>query len=82
MPIKYLKEMFCDRIAATKVYKWDSFKNSGPYDYFHTKSDLSRVHEDTAKVLSSRLEMYKDKWELETFNYIKSNYKNSLWQNY
>ena len=82
MPIKYLKESFCDRIAATKIYYWNSFKDSIPYEYFNTNTDFSRIHEDTARVLSSRMEMYKNKWEKETFNYIKKNYKNNQWQNY
>jgi hypothetical protein len=82
MPIKYLKESFCDRIAATKIYKWIHFKASIPYEYFHANSDFTRMHGDTAKVLSSWLEMYRDKWEKETFDYIKKNYNNSLWQNY
>ena len=82
MPIKYVKETFCDRIAATKIYKWNGFNTNIPFDYFNTISDLSRVHEDTIKILNSWLEMYKYKWEKETFDYIKKNYKNDLWQNY
>jgi len=82
MPMKYLMEMFCDRIAATKIYKWSNFKTSDPYDYFYTKSDHSRIHEDTARVLGFWLEMYKNKWEKETFDYIKKNYKSDQWQNY
>ena len=82
MPMRYLMEMFCDRIAATKIYKWDKFKTSNPYDYFCATIDRNRVHEDTAKVLGFWLEMYKDKWEKETFDYIKEHYKSNLWQNY
>ena len=82
MPIKYLKESFCDRIAATKVYNWIHFNTSIPYEYFYANSDFNSMHEDTVKLLSSWLEMYKNKWEKETFDYIKKNYKNSLWQDY
>ena len=82
MPMRYLKEMFCDRIAATKIYKGKNFKSSDPYDYFCATIDRDRVHKDTIKVLGSRLEMYKNKWEKETFDYIKKNYRNDQWQNY
>lgn len=82
MPMRYLKEMFCDRIAATKIYKWSKFKDSDPYDYFCATIDRDRVHKDTIKLLGSRLEMYKDKWEKATFDYIKKNYQNNQWQNY
>ena len=82
MPIKYLKEMFCDRLAATKIYKWKNFKNSDPYDYFHKHTDMSRMHYDTEKLLDSRLVVLKFKWEKETLEYINEHYKNKIWQNY
>lgn len=82
MPIRYVKEMFCDRIAATKIYKWNKFKTEDPYDFFRSTIDLNRIHKDTAKLLETRLKMYKDKWEKETIEYIKKNYKNKQGQNY
>ena len=28
MPIRYVKEMFCDRVAASKIYQGENYKNS------------------------------------------------------
>ncbi len=34
IPFKYMVEMVCDRIAASKIYNKNSYKDSFPYDYF------------------------------------------------
>ena len=82
MPMRYVKEMFCDMIAAGRTYKWDSFKNSDPYNYFYANTDFDRIHKDTVKVVDHWLKIFREKWEKETFEYIKKNYKNNQWQNY
>ena len=38
MPVKYVAEMFCDRIAACRVYQKEKYTDASPYDYFqHSK---------------------------------------------
>lgn len=71
MPIKYVKEMFCDRIAASKVYKKELYTDSSPLEYFHNKLDKDVMHENTQKLLESWLVMLSTKGEKETFKYIK-----------
>ena len=71
MPIKYLKEMFCDRVAASKTYMKKNYTDSHPYAYFVNKQSVERMHEETAKMLEEWLIMLKDKGEKETFKYIK-----------
>ena len=34
MPVRYVVEMFLDRIAASKVYKGDAYRDSDPLDYY------------------------------------------------
>ena len=34
MPKKYVAEMFCDRIAASKIYKGKAYTDASPYEYF------------------------------------------------
>jgi len=82
MPVRYVKEMFCDMIAAGKTYKWDKFNNDDPYNYFYENTDFNRIHKDTVKLIDSWLKIFREKWEKDTFEYIKNNYKNSQWQNY
>ena len=71
MPLKYVKEMFCDRVAASKIYKKDKYTTASPYEYFASKNVQSRTHPDTYKLLETLLLMLKDKGEEETLKYIK-----------
>ena len=32
MPLRYVAEMFCDRVAASKIYKGAEYKSSEPFD--------------------------------------------------
>lgn len=34
MPVKYVAEMFCDRVAASRIYNKDKYKDSDPLDYY------------------------------------------------
>ena len=34
MPLKYVKEMFCDRVAAGKIYLGEKYTNNNPIEYF------------------------------------------------
>ena len=75
MPLKYVKEMLCDRIAASKIYKKDEYTDASPYDYFLTSSARLNMHPNTAKLIEEWLLMLKEKGEEYTFNYINHNYK-------
>lgn len=77
MPIRYVKEMFCDMLAAWKTYRWSEFKSYYPFEYFQHNIDKSRIHPDTAKLLESRLIILKDKWEDAVFAHISTNYKDN-----
>ena len=76
IPIKYLKEMLCDRIAASKVYLGKKYNDSSAYDYFMTHTARAGMHPESSKIMESWLKMLKEKGEKETFKYIKENYKN------
>ena len=34
IPLKYLAEMVCDRVAASMIYLGDKYTNSAPWDYY------------------------------------------------
>ena len=58
MPVKYVVEMFLDRIAASKVYKGRAYKDSDPLEYFvKGGTDDYIMHEDTKKLLEKLLTM-------------------------
>lgn len=74
MPVKYVVEMFLDRIAACKVYKGSAYRDSDPLDYFRKGgTDDYVMHEETKKLLTGLLRMLAEKGEEFTFRYIREN---------
>lgn len=72
MPVKYVVEMFLDRIAASKVYKGEAYRDSDPLDYFRKGGTEDYVmHEDTKKLLTGLLVMLAEKGEEVTFRHIR-----------
>ena len=78
MPPKYLAEMICDRIAASKTYKKKSYTNSSPIEYYinGTKKHNSLIHPDTAKELERLLTLLSEKGEGELFKELRAIIKN------
>ncbi len=72
MPLKYLKEMFCDRVAASKIYQGKNYTESHPYEYFTRGKAKNYMHKETAELLGSLLIMLKEKGEKETFKYLRN----------
>ncbi len=72
MPLRFVKEMFCDRIAASKIYKAEKYKNSDPLEYFTVGNAASKMHPETAALLKSWLLMLSESGEKETFTYLRS----------
>ncbi|MGN0517803.1 MAG: DUF5662 family protein [Acutalibacteraceae bacterium] len=72
MPTKYVIEMFCDRIAASKVYLKDKYTDRSALDYFLNSKHRRSIHPETSDLLESLLTMLSEKGEKETFKYIRS----------
>ena len=72
MPIVFVKEMFCDRVAASKVYQGKSYTDAHPYEYFERGKARRKINQQTSDLLESWLIMLKEKGEKETFRHIKS----------
>ena len=72
MPIVFVKEMFCDRVAASKVYQGKNYIDEHPYKYFAPGKVRRSIHPETSDLLESWLLMLKEKGEKETFRHIKS----------
>lgn len=60
MPIKYVKEMFCDRVAAGMVYLGDNYTNDNPFDYFINGKAKAAMHPETAALLERWLLLLKN----------------------
>ena len=72
MPIVFVKEMFCDRLAASKVYQGKNYTNAHPYEYFQRGKARRKINQETSDLIEGWLIMLKDKGEKETFRHIRS----------
>ena len=71
MPMRFVKEMFCDRVAASKIYQGANYTDAHPLTYFRRGNARKKMHADTADLLEDWLVMLAEKGEKETFAYIK-----------
>ena len=71
MPLKYVIEMFCDRVAASKTYNKDKFTVKDPIDYFMFRKPHRFIHAETEAFLEKLLKMYSIIGEEKTFAYIR-----------
>ncbi len=75
MPFNYVAEMFCDRVAASKIYNGKAYKNSDPLNYFLKSKATRFIHEETSKELEEMLRLLADKGEKEAFKELKAKVK-------
>ena len=71
MPLKYVKEMFCDRVAASKIYMKDKYDDGSALAYFMKGKNTRMIHPETSALLEKLLVMLKNKGERRTFAYIR-----------
>ena len=72
MPIKYVKEMFCDRLAASKIYQGEKYISSHPYEYFNLGRERRLIHQETSDLIERLLIMLMEDGEEKTFEYLKN----------
>ena len=80
MPIQYVIEMFCDRIAASQNYNRDNYDDSFPLAYYEKNKDHYPLHPDARALLEKLLHMLAEEGEETTFAYIRRevDWKHSL----
>ncbi len=71
MPPRYVVEMFCDRIAASRTYKKDAYTDASPYEYYMHGHDHSMIHPQTEALLLKLLTLLKEEGEDAAFAYIR-----------
>lgn len=71
MPVKYVVEMFMDRIAASKVYNGERYTDSSPWEYYVKGKEKAPLHPKTKALLERLLRMLSEKGEAATFAYIR-----------
>lgn len=72
MPLKFFKEMFCDRVAASKIYQGKNYTDAHPFNYFDRGNARLYLHPETAALLEKCLIMLRDEGEKKTFEFIRN----------
>lgn len=71
MPLRFVVEMFCDRVAASKIYQGDKYKPDSALRYFINGKSHRIIHPEASDLLEKLLTMLAEKGEEETFAYIR-----------
>ena len=71
MPVRYVVEMFLDRIAASKVYLGDAYTSDAPLAYYENGRADELMHKDTRELLEKLLHMLAEEGEETTYRYIR-----------
>lgn len=71
MPDRFIKEMFCDRVAASKTYNKAKYTQESPLLYLTKSTAREKMTETTYKKLVYLLKMLADKGEKETLSFMR-----------
>ena len=72
MPIRYVVEMFIDRVSASKNYQKEKYTDQSPYQYFLKGKKNYIIHEDTEALLGYLLTMLAKRGEKTTYAFVKN----------
>ena len=71
MPDHYIVEMFCDRVAASKIYKKEKYTDRSALEYYLHSKGKAMLHPYTQEKLEILLTMLAEKGEDAAFRYAK-----------
>lgn len=72
MPVRYVVEMFMDRIAACKVYQKEAYTDASPWEYHERSKRVKAVmHPETIALIEKLMLMLAEEGEEKTFAYTK-----------
>lgn len=74
MPMRYVVEMFCDRVAATMVYNGDDYHRRAPLEYYIRTHFYYIIETSTDEALRDMLEYLAKHGLDETITYIRKEY--------
>ena len=77
MPMRYIAEMFCDRIAASRIYLGEKYTDAAPYGYFAYSKDEIPMHPDTKREIEEMLRVLRDEGEDAAFAYVQKRLRES-----
>ena len=71
MPVRYVAEMFCDRVAASQTYLKEKYTDASPWEYYERSRDHYLLHPNTQSLLEKLLLMLRDQGEEAALAYIR-----------
>jgi len=77
MPDVFIFEMFCDRVAASKIYNKEKYTDDMPLAYFMRAKHRRIIEEETAAKLEFLLTMLAKHGEDAAFRYIRRQVRRS-----
>ena len=80
MPKKYVAEMFCDRVAASKTYRKELYTDSDPYEYYEKSKHAYLMHPESQALLEKLLLLLKEQGEEAAFSYIRHSVLRKKWR--
>lgn len=72
IPLRYVCEMVCDRIAASQIYQGDAYTDASAWEYYNCSRDHYLLHPETRALLEQLLQMVRDQGQDATFRYMKA----------
>ena len=72
MPVRYVAEMFCDRVAASKIYKGDAYTTADPLAYQDRMHGHAFMHPNTEALITEMLTILKEQGEDAACAYIRT----------
>ncbi len=74
MPLNYLKESVCDRVAACMIYQKEHYTDASAYEYFKKGSDHRLMHPENSQKMEEYLLLIKEKGLDEAFRIIRQDH--------
>lgn len=71
IPLRYVCEMVCDRVAASQIYLGSKYTDASPWEYYEHSKDHYLLHPETRALLEKLLQMVRDIGQERTFAYMK-----------
>ena len=71
IPLRYVCEMVCDRVAASQIYLGGKYTDASPWEYYEHSKDHYLLHPETRALLEKLLKMVRDIGQERTFAYMK-----------
>lgn len=77
MPTKYIAEMFCDRVAASKIYQGENYTDKHPLEYFLRSKGRRPINPTTSDIIEGLLRTLAEDGEDAAFAAVRKMLRNS-----